>query len=1062
MDCRHFFVVAATLLLAGTQVFGQGAPIALPETESSVDSSAQERPKGVTAKAVFEVIEAVGELVGAVFDILEAFAPDPAQEALDAKLNAMSEKLDSIQLQIGEMSLQVTRLATDFKIKTDQIMNQVTQASIVTSSSTIKDTCDHFSGKIKSLNQTTTKDTAFWNQFKASVKTVCTDASVLDMKRQMGVLSAHMIGDASYTGGLDAYTDTIVNRITIPSPGETWPSKTASEGYELLSSYYGEKAMLLYNGLAFIQAYYYANDNRAEFFVYYQDVFKPNMDKLAAKFLGCVNRIVAAQANLRSVNSEAYLKLFKEVSFDETVVYSQAIVEGICQKADFLAALTGDLKVKGKVKVTDDSGSSKEVDELVNRGKLGVFLRYFSEPSAFPNTVTITASATTSMTIGQNANYCNLVPVSNHLDWQWGLTNGDNRFWKKANKLSFALFRRMDENMSNGGSWTMRHAVELPLGSGKHNYTTSGDYSLIDYDLTTGEPATSSTVDTERVKMQYLYRAETDRGYRSSSWKAQWQTDKTYVTWGDHKDPNIRNQYLNPTVSPNTYAVNTAGGRINTHIAGRYTGYHSYYGYNRYAILPNDSRLWVNAGSGSAQISVKEQYYLKECVARMSGRLWIACQLDDGLIKTDPGDYSLDWGLSAKDAPAAPFKEVGVTDPAETRSYDLWPRMMVKPNKSASFSLLLYEALSHKWAWFNAQNNVFDADFGSQTGAYEILVDAQLSNSVWVTSGAAGAASNNTAAASEPDFAVISMPNGTNGAMNILELAGTDTEFTPLALGDFNGDGVEDCLVLSSDNATVCFISVNIGANVETDTQNARDRVKTISPEIGTLCVLNEGDSFVEACDFNGDLTSDLLIHRADGSLAILYINCGAVSSEGAVASTPAGDILSSGDFNGDGIDDLLFYDKVSTTFTIMFGGDALAPYVIPNEDVAGMDSSLFAVEDCNGDGVEDLVWTDNTTSEVYITCFGTDGKVLMDGPVEMKDRSYKQGWKLFAVADLNLDGCADYLWRAVNKKGVSRFRVNFMSGFEAAPKSAFCRSGNVRLPSKGSLPADAKNVELE
>ena len=679
------------------------------------------------------------------------------------------------------------------------------------------------------------------------------------------------------------------------------------------------------------------------------------------------------------------------------------------------------------------------------------------------------------MEIKPGSYYNNLIPAANHLDWQWGLTNGDKRYWKKADKLSFALFRHMSEDMAEGNcNLSMSHSVTLP-GLQKTTKHTYGSYSLADYDLNTGEPADSSTKAENIVKMCYFYAYDTARGYRSSPWSASWSTQKTYVTWDNNANGKGVPEFLDPTQSPSTYSVDTDTGRINAYIAGRKTGLHSYYGYNRYSLTPSTQRLWANAGDATARLSVKDKYYLQQEISRMSGNLWVACELKNGAITGNPGDYSLDWGLSSRDSGAAPFQKFVPTEQSETRYFDIWPRMLVQPGREASYTLLLYEALSHKWFWhWDAYKNHLTSNFGSSTGAYEIFIETQESPNVWVassTTSAGGRFKAGDSVAQPPDFALITMAVGSKNP-GLLMLEGTNGEFTSLAIGDFNGDMVDDCLVLGSDKTSISYLSINIDEDSFADTQSSYDnrksakksRVKSISPLIGTIYNLQEGESFVAAGDFNGDGTSDLLIGEADGSLSLLYINCGSITSREPLSGVPAGSVLGRGDFNGDGIEDLLFRDSSSDipTFTILFRGRSdMAPYVIPAESIPGADSSLFAVTDCNDDGVDDLVWSDNFTGIAYITCFSDDGEVSADGPLPMKAKLWEKGWRLFAVADLNFDGCADYVW-SLKKDGENKFYVNFMRGFDAAPSSRLWQSGQLKLPKNGLLPANPHAVEFD
>jgi len=167
-----------------------------------------------------------------------------------------------------------------------------------------------------------------------------------------------------------------------------------------------------------------------------------------------------------------------------------------------------------------------------------------------------------------------------------------------------------------------------------------------------------------------------------------------------------------------------------------------------------------------------------------------------------------------------------------------------------------------------------------------------------------------------------------------------------VAVGDFNGDGVQDLAVASGDFVWVLLgdgggtfqVAVNFGAGSV-----------PVSVAVG---------------DFNGDGIQDLTVaNRGDfikpGNVSVLLGN-GDGTFQAAV-NFDAGDepvSVGVGDFNGDGVQDLAvagFFDRVSV---LLGNGDGTFQAAV-NFDV-GLEPVSVAVGDFNGDGLQDLAVANN------------------------------------------------------------------------------------------------------
>ena len=256
---------------------------------------------------------------------------------------------------------------------------------------------------------------------------------------------------------------------------------------------------------------------------------------------------------------------------------------------------------------------------------------------------------------------------------------------------------------------------------------------------------------------------------------------------------------------------------------------------------------------------------------------------------------------------------------------------------------------------------------------------------------------------SGPTAGVINIGNGISAGRFVLRALGTtgvEIRFQQAAHNDFNGDGRSDILWRADDGTVRDWLGQSNGAFVG---------------NVGNLNVtVPNGFHIVGTGDFNGDGRTDILWRGDDGSVSdwLGQPNGAFVSNVGNLNITVPNSwhVAGTGDFNGDGRTDILWRaddgtvrDWLGQTNGAFVGNVANLNITVPNSwHVAG-------TGDFNGDGMDDILWrADDGTVRDWL---GQPNGAFV-GNVANLDVNVPNGFHIVGTGDFNGDGRTDILWR--------------------------------------------------
>ena len=210
-------------------------------------------------------------------------------------------------------------------------------------------------------------------------------------------------------------------------------------------------------------------------------------------------------------------------------------------------------------------------------------------------------------------------------------------------------------------------------------------------------------------------------------------------------------------------------------------------------------------------------------------------------------------------------------------------------------------------------------------------------------------------------------------------------------------------------------VTANLSTLPRTGTASVAGRLFTVNQDGVTADPAVAAREHARA-DFNGDGFSDLLWQDSvGGTRAVWYLQGGNTTRTPAYLNPPVVDldwqIVGSGDFNGDGKPDLVWWHRVSGTLYLWYmdGVNRIGDGYFSMRGMPDPRWKVAGVADFDGDGHPDILWEHETLGWLGVWEF--NDRTFLRG-VDLTPNQVDPPWKVVGVGDFNGDGQPDLLWR--------------------------------------------------
>jgi len=267
--------------------------------------------------------------------------------------------------------------------------------------------------------------------------------------------------------------------------------------------------------------------------------------------------------------------------------------------------------------------------------------------------------------------------------------------------------------------------------------------------------------------------------------------------------------------------------------------------------------------------------------------------------------------------------------------------------------------------------------------------------------------------------------------------ASSGTGWTPVKSGDFNNDGYSDLV----------YYNASLG---DTEIQLLNGATGVGGGMLSNSSFENlPGWTVAGVGDFNKDGHSDLVYYNASmGDTQIQLLSGiagigGGMLSNSSFENLPGWTVAGIGDFKGNGFSDIVYYNASlsETQIQLLNGTTGAGGGKLSNssfEDLPGW--TVAGVGDFNGDGKDDLVYFNASTGVTQIQFLngitGIGGGVIQNSPLENNP-----SWSVVGVGDFNHDGVDDLVYY---NSGTNAYELQTLNGIVATSTQQIDSAGSL------------------